>query len=53
MLTFQWLKEVIGTEFTLEGADMSGELLGRRLVGANFQNVFLGVAGSGDAEGLT
>jgi len=44
---------LIGEEFTLEGADVSGELLSHRLLGPDFQDIFAGVAGSGGVEGLT
>jgi len=48
----QRLEDLIGEDFTLEGVDMSGELLGHRLIGPDFQDVFAGVAGSGGVEGL-
>ena len=49
----QRLEELIGEDFTLEGADMSGELSGHRLFGTNFQDVFAGLARSDCVEGLT
>jgi hypothetical protein len=30
------LEELIGEDFTFEGADVSGELLGHRLIGPDF-----------------
>jgi hypothetical protein len=41
MLSLQRLKKLIGVDFTLEGADVSGEMLCHRLIGSNFQDEFL------------
>ena len=49
----QRLEDLIGEDFTLERADVSGKLLGHRLIGPDFQDVFAGVAGSGGVEGVT
>ena len=44
---------MIGEDFTLEGADVPGELLGHGMIGPDFQDVFAWVAALGCAEGLT
>jgi len=49
----QRLEDLIGDDLSLEGADVSGELLCDRLIGPDFQDVLSGVAGSGGVEGVT
>jgi len=47
------LEELIGEDFTLEGTDLAGELLGHGVIVPNFQDVFAGIVASGGVEGLT
>jgi len=47
------VEELIGEDFTLEGADVLGELLGHGVIGPDFQDIFARVTALGCVEGLT